>query len=178
MTAGERASFEEAEVQVKIYWIGGVEPGRLGIMPRPRGGDWLEDEIRSLKTSGVDVVASLLEREEISELDITGEQSFCEACGVSYLSFPIRDFGVPPSQRETLSFAGSLRERLREGKSVVIHCRQGIGRSSLMAACVLLLGGTCADEAFRRIEEARGRPVPDTPEQREWVFRLAQVIST
>jgi protein-tyrosine phosphatase len=177
VTSGARASVEEAEVQVKIYWIDGVEPGRLGIMPRPRGGDWLEDEIRSLKSSGVDVVASLLEREEMAELDITAEQPLCEANGVSYLSFPIRDFGVPPSQRAALSFANSLRERLRDGKSVVIHCRQGIGRSSLLAACVLLLGGTRADEAFRRIEEARGRPAPDTLEQREWVFRLAEVIS-
>ena len=164
-------------MQVKIYWIDGLESGRLGIMPRPRGGDWLEDEIRSLKMSGVNVVASLLEREEVSELDIIDEQSFCEACGISYLSFPIRDFGVPHSKQETLGFAGSLRDCLREGRSVVIHCRQGIGRSSLMAACVLLLSGTPADEAFKRIEEARGRPAPDTPEQREWVFRLAEDIS-
>jgi protein-tyrosine phosphatase len=164
-------------VEVKIYWIDGVEPGRLGIMPRPRGGDWLEDEIRSLKASGVDVVASLLEREEAAELDIAGEQSSCEACGISYLSFPIRDFGVPPSGREALSFARSLRVALGEGRSVVIHCRGGIGRSSLMAACVLLLGGTRPGEAFRRIESARGRPAPDTPEQREWVFRLAEDTS-
>ena len=177
MTGGAVTPAGGAAVRVKIYWIDGVEPGRLGIMPRPRGGDWLEDEIRSLKSSGVDVVASLLEREEVSELDITGEQSSCEACGLSYLSFPIRDFGVPTSRSEALGFAGSLRERLREGKSVVIHCRQGIGRSSLMAACVLVLGGARADEAFRRIEEARGRPAPDTPEQREWVFRLAENIS-
>ncbi len=60
---------------------------------------------------------------------------------------------------------------------MVIHCRQGIGRASLMAACVLLLHGAGADEAFKRIEEARGRPVPDTPEQRAWVARLAEEIS-
>ena len=162
---------------VKIYWIDGVERGRLGIMPRPRGGDWLEDEIRSLKESGVDVVASLLERDELEELDITGEQSSCGARGISYLSFPIRDFGVPASRPQALSFARALRDCLGEGKSVVIHCRQGIGRSSLMAACVLLLGGTRAEEAFERIEKARGRPTPDTPEQRDWVFRLAEEIT-
>ena len=49
-------------MQVRIYWIDDFESGRLGIMPRPRGGDWLEDEIRSLKVSGVDAVVSLLER--------------------------------------------------------------------------------------------------------------------
>jgi len=69
-------------VQVKIHWISGVEPGRLGIMPRPRGGDWLEDEIQSLKRSGVEAVVSLLERQEIIELDIAEEQVLCEANGI------------------------------------------------------------------------------------------------
>ena len=164
-------------MQVKVYWIEGVGPGRLGVMPRPRGGDWLEDEVRSLKASGVDAVASLLEREEVAELDLTDEQASCEACGVSYLSFPIRDYGVPDSAREASGFARALRGMLREGKSVVVHCRQGIGRSSLLAACVLALCGATADEAFQRIEAARGRPVPDTPEQREWVARLAEEVS-
>jgi hypothetical protein len=76
-------------MQVKIYWISDIESGRLSIMPRPRGGDWLEDEIRSLKISGVDAVVSLLERDEITELDIAAEKSLCEAHGISYLSFPI-----------------------------------------------------------------------------------------
>lgn len=64
-------------MRVKVYRIEGVGRGRPGTMPRPRGGDWLEDGIRSLKGSGVDVVASLLEREEAEELDIACEQSAC-----------------------------------------------------------------------------------------------------
>jgi hypothetical protein len=40
--AGRYAASYKSKVQVKIHWISGVEPGRLGIMPRPRGGDWLE----------------------------------------------------------------------------------------------------------------------------------------
>ncbi len=145
-------------------------------MPRPRGGDWLEDEIQSLKRSGIEAVVSLLERQEIVELDIAEEQVLCEANGISYLSFPIPDRNVPPSKIEALNFARSLRNCLREGKSLVIHCRQGIGRSALMAACVLALGNLSVDEAFQKIEDARGCSVPDTPEQREWVVRLAESL--
>ena len=162
------------QVQVKIHWVGGVEAGRLGITARPRGGDWLGDEIRSLKSYGVDAVVSLLEREEVDELDIAEEQALCEAGGVSFLSFPIPDRGVPPSSREALEFARSVLNLLRSGKSVVIHCRQGVGRSSLMAACVMALAGVPVEEAFGKIETARGCPVPDTPEQRRWVARLAE----
>jgi protein-tyrosine phosphatase len=161
-------------MQVRIYWISGVEFGRLGIIPRPRGGDWLEDEIQSLKRSEVDALVSLLEREEVVELDIAEEQVLCEANGISYLSFPIPDRNVPPSETEALNLSRSLSNYLREGKSVVIHCRQGVGRSGLIAACVLALGGLSVDEAFQRIEEARGCPVPDTPEQRAWVVRLVE----
>ena len=35
------------------------------------------------------------------------------------------------------------------------------------------LTGEAPDRAFSRIERARGRPVPDTDEQREWVRRFA-----
>jgi hypothetical protein len=28
-----------------IYWINTPWPGRLAIVPRPRGGDWLEEEV-------------------------------------------------------------------------------------------------------------------------------------
>lgn len=60
-------------MRVKIYWIEGITSGRLGITARPRGGDWLEDEITSLRQSEADVVVSLLEREEAAELGIEGE---------------------------------------------------------------------------------------------------------
>jgi protein-tyrosine phosphatase len=143
-------------------------------MPRPRGGDWLEDEVASLKSSGVDVVVSLLEREEIVELDILAEQSLCQAVGISFLSFPIVDRSVPASKEEASRFAQSIFSLLEAGKTVVIHCRAGIGRSALVAACVLALGGSPVEDAFERIEASRGCRVPDTKEQRDWVEELVK----
>jgi len=156
----------------QIYWISEVEKGRLGTMPRPRGGDWLKDEISSWAGSGIDVVVSLLERQEIAELDIVQEEPLCEANGLSFLSFPIRDRDVPSSTHETLQLVESIFELLRNGKNVAIHCRAGIGRSSVIAACVLMMSGLDVDEAFSSIESARGCVVPDTPEQRKWVAQL------
>jgi len=161
-------------MRVTVHWIDGIESGRLGIMPRPRGGDWLEDEIHSLKMSGVGAVVSLLEQDEITELDIAEEKSLCEANGIAYLSFPIRDRSVPLSKQDALAFARKLVKLLQDGMSVVIHCRQGVGRSALIAACFLVLGGVSVDAAFEKIENARGCSVPDTEEQREWVRRFAE----
>lgn len=53
-----------------IFWITDL----LATMPRPRGNDWLKDEIVSYENYAVDVVVSLLETDEISELEIEKEQ--------------------------------------------------------------------------------------------------------
>jgi protein-tyrosine phosphatase len=62
---------------------------------------------------------------------------------------------------------------LREGTFVVVHCQAGVGRSSLIAGTVLVHEGPSPTEAWERIEAARGRPVPDTAEQRAWLVRFA-----
>lgn len=145
-------------------------------MARPRGGDWLEDEIKSLKKSDVDVIVSLLESEEISELDIVDEEKFCKLNKISFLSFPTKDRNVPLSIQKTFEFAQNLLDILKKGKNVVIHCRQGVGRSSLIAACVLVLNGFSSENAFEKIRLARTCEVPDTKEQRDWVERFAANI--
>ena len=45
----------------KVFWVDGPWRGRLGILPRPRGGDWLRDETMAWREAGLDVVVSLLE---------------------------------------------------------------------------------------------------------------------
>lgn len=145
-------------------------------MPRPRGNDWLEDEIVSYKNYGVDVVVSLLETDEIFELEIENEQFYCEANGVIFLNFPIGDRQTPQSFEETHRFIKKLNDFVEEGKKVAIHCRQGIGRASLIAACVLTLRGFSIKNAFGKIIEKRGCEVPDTKEQSDWVKNFAEKI--
>jgi protein-tyrosine phosphatase len=160
-------------MQAELFWIEGSARVRLAVLPRPRGGDWLIDEIRSLRQSGVDVLISLLTREEETDLDLAEEAACCAASGIEFLSFPFADRSVPASTADTLALVRRLTARLAGGKAVAIHCRQGIGRSGLMAACVLTSLGDTAEEALARVARARGCTVPDTAEQRDWVLRFA-----
>ena len=65
-----------------IHWIHKFDnSARIGIMARPRGDDWLEDEIKHLKASRVDVLISLLERDEIYDLKLDNEEQFCIVIG-------------------------------------------------------------------------------------------------
>src|SRR5262249_28675576 len=95
-----------------------------------------------------------------------------------FLSFPVLDRGVPASPQSALALARRLTEKLGAGERVAVHCRQGIGRSSLLAASILVVTGEDAETAFQHIRAARGCPVPDTPEQLEWVRNLTAELET
>jgi protein-tyrosine phosphatase len=161
-------------MRAEIFWIEGVRAGRLAVLPRPRGGDWLEDEVRSLRDARVDVLVSLLSRDEVAELDLAEETACCAVAGIEFTSFPFADRGVPASEAEAFALVRTLAALMAGGKAVAVHCRQGVGRSALVAACILASLGEKPEKAFERITKARGCPVPDTPEQREWVLRFAE----
>ena len=144
-------------------------------MPRPRGGDWLDGEIQALAKSGVNVVVSLLTADEVAELELQDEERLCGDCGLRFISFPIPDRGVPLSTAEAGRTVDLILEELWAGKAVAVHCRMGIGRSALIAACLLKSQGIGVDDAFAMISRARGFSVPDTEEQREWVKGFARL---
>ena len=67
----------------------------MAIVPRPRGGDWLDDEIRAIKRAGVHLLVSMLTPDEQADMSLSTEAESCRAAGLEYLSVPIPDFGVP-----------------------------------------------------------------------------------
>lgn len=150
------------------YWIE-AGPLRLAILPRPRGWDWLPDDIAMARRDGVDVIVSALTETENHELGLSEEAKCCKDSTIEFLSFPIEDRSLPDSERTLDSFIDSLGERLNRGKGIAIHCRAGIGRSSMLCACLLVRQGFSPESAFQKIQEARGCVVPDTAEQRKWV---------
>ncbi len=149
-----------------------MNPCRLALMPRPRSGDWLSDEIAGWSRAGIATVVSLLESHEIRELDLMSEKDFCERQGIEFLSFPIRDRETPNSAHETADLVEQITTRLLGGSGVGIHCRAGIGRSGLIAGCVLFKLGVPASEIFPVLTQARGVSVPDTCAQEEWLARF------
>ncbi|HXU38927.1 MAG TPA: hypothetical protein VN937_21415 [Blastocatellia bacterium] len=153
-----------------IYWLEGPWRGRLAIIPRPRGGDWLRDEVSDWGKAGIGVVASLLTPDEVAELDLEAEKEICEANEIRFVGFAIPDRGVPASNAAASTLVHDLEESLAKGETVAVHCRQSVGRSAMIAAYLMVITGEDARVAFRRISSARGRSVPDTPDQERWVL--------
>jgi predicted protein tyrosine phosphatase len=156
----------------EFYEVPGPWPGRLVIVPRPRGGDWLADEVNAWHRAGVQVVVSLLTPDEAADLGIADEGTVSRATGIEFISFPIPDRGVPESAAATTALLTRLAAALAAGKTVAVHCRQGIGRSAVIAAGLLIRAGMDADAAVRQVATARGLAVPETVEQRKWLTTL------
>jgi hypothetical protein len=102
-----------------VHWIETPAAGRLAIMARPRAGDWLDDEVSGWRMEGIDIVVSLLEPEEVSELGLQREAHLCEVHVMEFISFPIPDRGVPGSLGEAAALARLLALRISEGKAVL-----------------------------------------------------------
>src|SRR5947209_15301603 len=160
----------------EIYWIPCPRPGRLAVMPRPRGGDWLSDEVRGWKEAGLDTIVCMLTGEEIAELDLADEADMCRKLSIEFISFPVLDRSIPPSPGSAQELLHQLATQIEAGHNLGIHCRMGLGRSAMVAAAVLVLSRVDPETAFRNITKARGFSVPDTLEQKNWVIRFAREI--
>jgi protein-tyrosine phosphatase len=143
-------------------------PGKLSTMARPRGGDRLAGEMSSLRQAGTDVLVCMLTASERRELELAEEATLAQAAGIRFIGFPTPDRGA----HDLASFRAlvlDLAAELARGHHVVVHCRMGIGRASMVAAGVLVAQGRTAPEAWAVVSDARGLPVPDSPQQRRWL---------
>lgn len=156
----------------ELFWIPGPWKGQLAIVPRPRGGDWIDDEINAWKRAGINVAVSLLEPVEADQLGLPDERAAVESRGLRFISFPIPDRGIPASTPAALALLNDLVSRLESGKNVAIHCRQSVGRWGLIAAGLLLAAGSTPKQAIAAVTAARGITIPETPAQLEWIRHL------
>jgi protein-tyrosine phosphatase len=116
--------------------------------------------VRAWQQAGIEMIVSLLTKDEVAALELTQEAELCRKHGLQFMAFPI-------SRQQTLDFVRKLDGALTDGKSLLIHCRQGIGRAALIAACLLVLSSEDAETAFQRVSAAQGVSVPETSEQRK-----------
>jgi protein-tyrosine phosphatase len=161
-----------------LYWAKGPWSGKLALASRPRGGDWLPEEMASWQRAGINTVVSLLTSDEERDLELKHESQEARAQGMKFISFPIHDRQVPASESEMSAALDRIDADLSAGKNVVVHCRQGIGRTGLVAACLLVTKGLSPEAAVETLSAARGNAIPETSEQREWIDHYAAVFAS
>ena len=133
-------------------------PGRIGLTIAPGkrdpGRDWdrdLDPDIERLRRhERVDVLVCLLEEHEPRMLHIPDLLERARAAGLETEWFPIRDVDAPPQSAmpEFHALVTRILDAARVGKTVAIHCRGGIGRSGLVAACCLVAESTRSEDLY------------------------------
>jgi predicted protein tyrosine phosphatase len=146
--------------------------GRLAVIVRPRGGHFLDDDLRALKHAGADTLVSALSVREEREVWLAEEHAHAHALGLTFHSVRIANMGIPRPEHERQ--IQELSVAVRNGARLVTHCYASVGRSPLIAASIMVILGVRPDDAWAAIAEARGLTVPDTTEQRLWVERFVR----
>jgi protein-tyrosine phosphatase len=157
----------------ELYWLDETWPGKLAVAARPRGGDWLKEDIASWQSAGINAVLSLLTPDEERDLDLRNEAREVRTQGMKFTSYPVPDRQIPKSEAQWAEVLEKVNGNLSSGKNVLVHCRQGIGRSGLVAICLLVKKGMSPGAAVESVSAARGLAVPETEEQREWIDHFA-----
>jgi protein-tyrosine phosphatase len=92
--------------------------------------------------------------------------------GLDVIALAIPDAGIPSSMSAVADLVRDILARLRSGDDVVVHCRGGLGRTGLIAACVLTTTGHDARQAMAMVRAARHGAIENT-RQEEFVRAFA-----
>ena len=150
-----------------IYRVKTRVPGQMHIMSAPPT-NTLEDVCQTLAERDVSKLISLLTDEDIIALSLQEEPATAGTQGIEFVRFPIADFGLPDRETFRREVAHQC-DALRRGQSIAIHCRAGIGRTGMIASCILIGLGVSAEDAIAQVSHARGAIVPDTQVQRQFI---------
>jgi len=152
--------------------------GRIGITlcpgkkdPHGLTGAWNRDlglDLDVIQRWGVTAVISLITDEEIDYLQVRGLREAVEERHMEWWHLSIPDVSPPgPDFERDWKIAGeAIRDRLRMGFDVLVHCKGGLGRAGTVAARLLVELGDNPDSAIRTVRKARPGAIETTGQER------------
>ena len=155
--------------QAEVFRIDSIGKGCLAIMAHPASRCSVASTISEIAALGFHQVVSLLEPAEAVALGLAQEAELVTSQSMKFISFAIPDMGLPACSEDFVRLAQNLFTRIDAGTNTLVHCRGGIGRSGLLAAAVLIRGGKDVRAAFAQVSLMRGRQVPETAQQGDWL---------
>ncbi|MEN6490976.1 MAG: hypothetical protein ABFC85_03205 [Rectinema sp.] len=151
--------------------------GVIGMCACPgASGRNLREDLAAIESWGAGILISLIEEYEYR---FAGVERMPELVPkyIRRLRLPIADASIPTMdwERTWLREGPSVREALRRGGRICIHCMGGFGRTGLLAARILVEFGEEPDLAIRAVRIARPGAI-ETSEQEEYVRNIASQI--
>ncbi len=133
----------------------------------------LADDVRWLRGAyAIDTFALLIEDHELDMLGVPDLPRSMADAGIELIRFPIVDVSVPDDREAVRVLLDELRDRLVDGKHVVVACRGGRGRTGIVVACLLIDGGLDPETAITHTRAARPGTIETSRQEafvRSWV---------
>ena len=121
-----------------------VGNGRVGmcISPGRKKGRWdrsLDVDLETIRNEHhTDVIVTLLTQQDLVDIQVQNLLDGVKRRGITSIHFPIRDKFVPEDLEAFCSLILGIVELLHAGKTVVVHCNGGKGRTGLVVAAILV----------------------------------------
>lgn len=172
MRTSQTHPLQIADVEVGPGW------GHLGVMfcpgkiqPDAATGAWRRDlalDLNVITRWGATAVVTLIDNGEMERLGVADLGAQIEGCGIAWYHLPIRNVSVPgPAFEYQWRRAGEqLRDRLRAGFNVLVHCNGSFGRAGVVAARLLVELGWAPGEAMAQVRRVRPGTIGTTAQER------------
>jgi protein-tyrosine phosphatase len=144
--------------------------GRLG-MTGIHGRDLALDAEQLRVGQRVDDLLLLVEDHELVVDGLVDPAAALASAGITLHRHPIPDFDVPSDRDAFRASLAAMRELIASGRSVVIACHGGLGRTGTFVACLLREGGLDADAAIALTRATRHGAIETGVQERfigEW----------
>jgi len=160
--------------------------GRIGITFCPGKHDlfaytgaWERDlgiDLDAISAWGAKLVLTLVEPAELTALKVPQLGHEIKRRGIEWRHLPIADYSVPTKkfEEEWATQGSEIREILRNGDDVLVHCKGGLGRAGMIAARLLVELGMDPEEAIHSVRRVRKGAI-ETPSQLALVRRTRPI---
>ncbi|MPZ22758.1 MAG: hypothetical protein GEU28_04290 [Dehalococcoidia bacterium] len=142
--------------------------GRLFKMGMPGRFTKLNDDLDEMRTRDVELIVCLTPQDEIQAKSERYFEAVVErTLGIDIAEIPIEDQGIPLDSGAYDVEVERVQKMLEDGRSVLVHCAAGIGRTGLFIISVLQNLGHDTAEATAIARKAGSWP--ENNEQREFL---------
>jgi len=142
-----------------------AENGRIGLCMAPgrkkpkKRHIWKRDLYKDLDRLkdfyGCDVLVTLVRQQELRDLRITDIFEELKQRDMQSLFLPIKDKWIPKSTPKLISLVEKIVVFLKKGKTVVVHCNGGKGRSATVIVATMISMGRSPGEAIKILQQTR-----------------------
>ena len=150
-----------------IDYLATPRGGRIGLSHCPgrntvdaRGRQWqrvLDDDLAAIHAANISTVVSLISLAEMQKLGVPNLPEQVVLHKLAWLQLAIEDFGTPDLQalESWQQLKAVILAALARDETVLLHCAAGLGRTGMMAACLLVACGQTPEAAITQVRAAR-----------------------